>query len=93
MLLTQFRGSVDRSLFEKILYRVAQSQETAVNREPAIWIEGPHDLAGVTIAGDGPDFPPRAAANTLFWVSDELTFRMETALPLDQALKIAESIR
>jgi hypothetical protein len=53
--------------------------------EPGVWIEGePHILVL-------PDAPPRLARNTLVWVQDGRTLRIEGALGRDDAVRIAES--
>jgi hypothetical protein len=53
--------------------------------EPALWIEGdPHVLAL-------PNAPERLAANTLVWLRDGITLRLEGATTLEQALRIASS--
>ena len=54
---------------------------------PSIWLEGtPH----VVVLADA---PPRLAGNTLVWVQDGRTLRLEGAVELDDALRIAESMR
>jgi hypothetical protein len=54
---------------------------------PAVWIEGePHVL-------ELPGAPARLAGNTLVWVQNGRTFRIEGAAQLDDALRIAESMR
>jgi hypothetical protein len=53
---------------------------------PAVWIQGkPHVL-------EFPGGPPRLAANTLLFERGALTIRIEGALALDQARRIAESL-
>jgi hypothetical protein len=55
---------------------------------PAVWIEGePHVL-------ELPGAPARLAGNTLVWVPQEgRTYRIEGQVELDDALRIAESMR
>ena len=54
---------------------------------PGAWIEGaPHALFL-------PGAPPRLAANTLVWRRGELTLRLEGAASVDEAVRIAESLR
>jgi hypothetical protein len=54
---------------------------------PGLWIAGP---AHVVVLADA---PPRLAGNTLVWVRDGRTLRIEGAAGLDDALRIAESMR
>ena len=65
-------------------------QETQVNGEYALWTEGPHLL--VTRNGDH-DFRRLVQGNTLIWTADGITYRLETSLTLEEALKIAVSLR
>jgi hypothetical protein len=65
-------------------------EETRVSGQRAIWTEGPHflHLGGnmyqtVTLVVKG---------NILIWEQDGLTYRLETDLPLDEAVKVAESL-
>ena len=54
---------------------------------PGIWIEGaPH----VVVLADA---PPRLVGNTLVWVQEGRTLRTEGAAELDDALRIAKSMR
>jgi hypothetical protein len=55
--------------------------------ESGVWIEGaPHVLFL-------PGAPPRLAANTLLWRRGGLTLRLEGAASMDEALRIAGSLR
>ena len=65
-------------------------QDTRVNDQPAVWLEGPYLL--ITRAGDTDVTRLIESGHTLVWTADGITYRLETALPLDEALKIAESI-
>jgi hypothetical protein len=72
---------------EKVQPRVVQ--ETTVRGQPALWTEGPHLLQ----VPDGGYEPRRlVTGNTLIWAEGEITYRLETDLPLDEALRIAESL-
>jgi hypothetical protein len=72
---------------EKVQPRVVQ--ETTVRGQPALWTEGPHLLQ---VPGGG--YEPRrlVTGNTLIWAEGEITYRLETDLPLEEALRIAESL-
>jgi hypothetical protein len=73
--------------------------ETQVNNQRALWLTGaPHVL--VTLNQNGQpsfDLERPVNANTLIWETDEfdtgVTYRLETALSLDEAIAFAESLR
>lgn len=64
-------------------------QETKVNGQRAIWTEGPYPL--ILRNGDV-EFTRLVKGNVLVWVDGELTYRLETDLSVDEAVKIAESL-
>ena len=71
-------------------YSLPVIEETSVNGQIAVWTEGSHYLqlgrnrfANIPLVVEG---------NVLIWAQDETTFRLETALPIDEAVRIAESI-
>lgn len=66
--------------------------ETRVRGSPALWVRGPH-LLQVGRQGRGELEQVRIVdGNTLIWTDAELTYRLETRLPLEEALRIAESL-
>ncbi|MEZ4532559.1 MAG: hypothetical protein R2855_16320 [Thermomicrobiales bacterium] len=62
--------------------------ETTVNGEPAWWIEVASNL---TIFGEE-SIDSRSTANVLLWQQGDIGFRLESALSMDEALAIAESL-
>ena len=54
-----------------------------------LWVPGPHQLD--VLEADGSIADGRSAGNTLLWEQGELTMRIETALPLEAAIAIAET--
>jgi hypothetical protein len=64
-------------------------QETSVNGQPAVWARGPYllELAGGNLVQrrlvEGP---------TLIWDVNGVTYRLESGLPLEEAVKVAESL-
>jgi hypothetical protein len=97
-LLTQFRGEADRGLIEKGLPddggQATHLQAVAVSGEPGFWISGaPHGFFIVCYdAGECREERYRLAGNVLLWEQDGVTLRLESALPLKDALAIAESV-
>lgn len=64
-------------------------QETQVNGDYAVWATGVYVLE---LRNGDRDFRRLVNGNTLIWRAGEITYRLETQLPLEQALKIAESL-
>jgi hypothetical protein len=97
-LLTQFRGEADRGLIEKGLpgegARETQIEAVSVSGEPGYWISGaPHGFFFVCYdVGECRQERYRLAGNVLLWEQDGVTLRLESALPLENALAIAESV-
>jgi len=65
-------------------------QTTSVKGQPAVWAEGPYLMQ--LRSGDY-DARRLIRGHVLIWSDDSLTYRLETDQPLDEALKIAESLR
>ncbi len=67
--------------------------EVEVGGATALWVRGAH-LLQVGRAGEVELAPVRIVeGNTLIWAADGLTYRLESELPLDEALRVAESLR
>ena len=64
--------------------------ETHVNGLPALWVEGPYLL---TTTGGQVETRRIVTGRTLIWGVDDLTYRLETDLPLEEARKIAKSLK
>ena len=65
-------------------------QETQVYRNYAVWAVGPYL---VQLTSGSYDFRRTVEGNTLIWEEDEITYRLETDLSLEEATKIAESLK
>jgi hypothetical protein len=74
--------------FAKIEPRVIE--ETEVNGQPAIWAEGPYVL--LNRSGER-EFRRLVEGSVLIWTDGAVTYRLETALGLSEARRIAESLR
>jgi hypothetical protein len=64
--------------------------ETEVGGQPALWLIGPHSLL---LRGGETAFRTLVQGNVLLWQDGDTTYRLETAEPLEQAIRIAESLR
>jgi hypothetical protein len=66
-------------------------QETQVNGGNAVWAVGPYPLR--VYGGDEIDFTRLVDGNVLIWADEDLTYRLETDQSLEEAIKIAESLK
>jgi len=65
-------------------------QRTSVNGQPAIWALGPYPL----VLRDGNvEWTRLMDGNALIWAEGRITYRLETNLSLEEAVRIAESLR
>src|SRR6266487_2120680 len=64
-------------------------QETTVNGQRAIWTVGPYPIR---FSNGDIDFIRLIDGHVLIWADGNVTYRLETNLPLEEALKIAESL-
>jgi hypothetical protein len=65
-------------------------EETTVDGQRALWTQGEHLLF---MRNGDLDARPLVLGNTLIWERKDMTFRLETFLPLEEAVKVAESVR
>jgi hypothetical protein len=83
-LLMELRG--DEQLLKKVVDQDSSIAWTDVNGYPAVWIQGaPH---GLYLPGG----ESRLAGNTLIWVRDGVTFRLEGDLTRLRALGLARAL-
>jgi hypothetical protein len=64
-------------------------QETTVNGRRAVWAVGPYPLR---FSDGNLDFVRMIDGRVLIWTQGELTYRLETDLSLEEAIRIAESL-
>lgn len=86
----------EKIIAEKTLYNTEQTtilSETRVGGSPAFWVHGPHLLEVFRPDGSNLELHNVVAGNTLIWTQGELTYRLECELPLEEAIRIAESLR
>jgi hypothetical protein len=79
----------DEEVVVKDLNRFEDLREVEVDGRPAAWIDAPHQLIVRTADGTRGFSVP---GSVLIWTDGEVTFRMESALPLRRAIALAESI-
>jgi hypothetical protein len=64
-------------------------QETTVNGQRAVWAVGPYPLQ---FSNGDLDFVRLIDGHVLIWADGEVTYRLETNLDLEEAVKVAESL-
>jgi hypothetical protein len=64
-------------------------QETMVNGQRAVWAVGPYPIR---FSNGDLDFVRLIDGHVLIWTDGEVTYRLETRLDLEEAIKVAESL-
>jgi hypothetical protein len=64
-------------------------QETTVNGERAVWAIGPYPIR---FSNNDLDFVRLVDGHVLIWTNGEVTYRLETELGLEEAIRVAESL-
>jgi hypothetical protein len=67
----------------------ARIEETTVNGQRAIWAVGPYPLQ---FTDGNRDFVRLISGHVLIWTDGRITYRLETDLELEEAVRIAESL-
>jgi hypothetical protein len=86
--LMRFEGSADQA-FKEVYEDTGRFEPTLVSGGEASWTSGTHLLELLT--SDGVVFT-RVEGNVLLWRDGPYTLRLETALPMGAAIRIAESL-
>jgi hypothetical protein len=94
LLVTEFPGRVDSGTLEKQVFEGATVREVRVEGQIAFWIsDAPHGLIYQDPTGTYVEESRRMVGDALIWRDGDLTLRLETSLGLDEAIRIAVSIR
>jgi hypothetical protein len=92
LLVSQYSGTAE-PFFEKLIHAgAAVTQVTVDGRWPGLYFPSPHQVLVRAPDGLVHEERPRLAAPTLVWVRDDVTFRMEADIDLEQALAVAASM-
>lgn len=93
LLVTQFRGSVDPVLLQKLVGADVRVAAVDVGGAPGWWIGGAHEVLYVDDTGDVTTERVRYARRTLLWSVDGVTLRLEADVPRERAVRIAAGMR
>jgi hypothetical protein len=91
MLVMEFRARIDRPFLEKVVHEAKLLQEVEVGDAPGYWVEGEHTVFYLDEEGQPVEERSRLAGNTLLWQRGEVTLRLESALSMEDAIRLAES--
>jgi hypothetical protein len=92
LLLFEFVGDVERGALDKFV-SPEQVREVRVDGAYGLWIEGPHTISWRNRSGEMIADTVRLSGNVLLWERGAVTYRLESALSLAEALRIARSVR
>lgn len=94
LLLTELRGGVHPAIVKQVAGTGTRVQRAEVDGGDGWWISGePHTVTYVLPDGREVSAPTRLAGNVLLWERDGITYRLESALRLADALRLAASVR
>ena len=88
--LDEFDGQLG-PVFEKFL-GMSGGRQVSVDGAPAIWIDRPHELMYVDRAGEWRTETARLAAQSLIWQRGAVTYRLEGAFTVEEAMRIAATV-
>ena len=93
LLIMQFRGSVSPEPIGKIISSGTIVEPVRMREGSGYWITGnPHVYFYMTPDGEYVDEGRRWVGDALIWQRGDMTYRIETSLGRDAAIRIAESI-
>jgi hypothetical protein len=94
MVIAMFKGQLDVASFDTLLGPGTRVEATTVQGVPGYWIEGaPKAFGFIDGAGNLRTQSFRLGGSVLLWQRNGLTLRIESALALDQAVRVADSMK
>lgn len=92
LVITQMSGQTDMGLLEKAVGPEGSVTVVSVGGDSGFWVEGDHVLFVLDPSGEIREDRARLVGNTLLFVRDGVTARIESGLDLARALAVAESL-
>ena len=92
LLLSQFRGEVDAGVFSKLVNGGTTVERLQVGDGPGYWLSGDSHILFWKAADGFVDDGRRWVSDVLLWSVGEVTYRLETALGRDEAIRLATSL-
>jgi hypothetical protein len=87
---SQFAGRLEEEVLRKAA-AVGAARRVSVDGAPGLWVEGPHAVF-VEVPGGVTETTPFLSGNALLWTVEGVTFRLEGAVELEDALRLARSV-
>jgi hypothetical protein len=91
LLLIEFEGSFSQGTMEKFA-SPEQVHEVRVNGAYALWLEGVHRVGFLDANGQHQLDELRLSDSVLLWQVGSVTMRLESALSMEQAIRLAETV-
>ena len=93
LIVSEFPGTINPGYFEKLLDAGSTIDSVAVRGRPGYWISGePHEFVYVNPSNEATFDGRRLVGDTLAWSDGPVTYRIESALGREAAIRIAESL-
>jgi hypothetical protein len=92
LLISQFRGETDEGFFTKAVNGSTTLEPVSVGGEDGFWLSGDVHVYFWTGPDGFVDDPRRWVGDTLLWSDGTITFRLETSLGRDAAIRLAETL-
>lgn len=94
LLISEFHGTFERGVVLKLADAGTRVEAVSVGGAPGYWIDGEvHFFWYLDPDGSQIDDTYRAVGDTLVWTRDGITYRLETSLGREAAIRLAESLR
>ena len=94
LLLAEFQGRVDQGFFSKAIGSGTTVEPIKVGQLSGFWISGdPHVFFWSDANGKFFDDQRRWVGDALIWSDGDVTYRLETSLGRDAAIRIAETLK
>jgi hypothetical protein len=94
LVISEFRGEMDDGYFEKVLGEGNTLTSVTVGNSQGWWISGTsHFFYYIDGQGRSQSDDHRVVGDVLLWTTGDVTYRVETALGLAGAIRLAESLR
>jgi hypothetical protein len=92
--LDQFDGRMDTAMYKKLVNGAGiEWVPYSTSRDPAVWIDRPHQVVYVDRDGEYRQESARLSAKTLIWQVGNVTLRLEGDFTQEQAIEVARSVR